>query len=50
MLKRGRDKTILDEVRDAVRRWPEFAEQAGVPDAQREQISRAHRLSFSETA
>lgn len=47
MLKRGRDKVLLDEVRDAVRRWPEFAEQAGLSDAQCEQIGRAHRLAFA---
>lgn len=29
-LKRGRHKAILTEVRDAVARWPEFAEKAGV--------------------
>lgn len=46
ILKRGRDKAILDEVREAVRRWPEFAEEAGVPAAQRKQIARAHRLDF----
>ncbi len=47
MLKRGREKVLLDEVRDAVRRWPEFAQQAGLSDAQREQIGRAHRLAFA---
>ncbi|MGQ0698943.1 MAG: type II toxin-antitoxin system HipA family toxin [Panacagrimonas sp.] len=46
MLKRGRDKIILGEVVDAVQRWPEFAKQAGVPDAQRKQIARVHRLAF----
>lgn len=48
MLKRGRDKVILEEVRQAVRRWPEFAEQAGVAATQRRQIARAHRLEFPE--
>jgi serine/threonine-protein kinase HipA len=47
MLKRGRDKALLDEVRDAVSRWPEFAQQAGLSDVQREQIGRAHRLVFA---
>ena len=46
MLKRGRDKLILDEVRDAVRRWPKFAREAGVVAVQRRQIARAHRLDF----
>ena len=48
MLKRGRDKAMLDEVRDAVRRWPAFAKQAGVSATQRKQIGRAHRLRFAE--
>lgn len=48
MLKRGRDTAILDEVRDAVRRWPEFAKSAGVTDMQRKQIGRPCRLSFPE--
>ena len=45
-LKRGRDQAILEEVCAAVRRWPEFAEQAGVPTMPRKQIARAHRLTF----
>lgn len=48
MLKRGRDKAILEEVRAAVRRWPEFAAQAGVAAAQRKQVARAHRLDFRD--
>ncbi len=28
MLKRGRDRAILEDVVEAVRRWPEFAEKA----------------------
>ncbi|HEY1076641.1 MAG TPA: HipA domain-containing protein [Fontimonas sp.] len=46
MLKRGRDKILLEEVISAVRRWPEFAKQAGVPAAQWRQIARQHRLRF----
>lgn len=46
MLKRGRDKAILEEVCDAVRRWPGFARQAGVPVTQRKQIARSHRLKW----
>ncbi|MFA5939500.1 MAG: type II toxin-antitoxin system HipA family toxin [Sinimarinibacterium sp.] len=48
MLKRGQDKAILEEVCDAVSRWPEFARQAGVTDVQRKQIVRAHRLKFTD--
>ena len=50
MLKRGRDKMILEEVCDAVSRWPEFAKQVGVPDTQRRQIGGTHRLKFTEGA
>lgn len=46
MMKRGRAETILDEVRAAVRRWPEFAAQAGVPESWRRQIGDTHRLDF----
>lgn len=49
MLKRGRDKVLLGQVCDAVRSWREFAQQAAVPDAQRKQIGRTHRLIFAET-
>ncbi|HWU68327.1 MAG TPA: HipA domain-containing protein [Stenotrophobium sp.] len=48
MLKRGRDKAILEEVCEAVRRWPEFAREAGVPPVQVRQIGRTHRLRFAE--
>ncbi len=47
MLKRGRDKALLDEVRAAVRRWPEFAEKAGLMDVQIARIANAHRLEFA---
>lgn len=43
-LKRGRGKTILSEVRDAVRRWPSFADQAGIPEKFRQQIAQLHRV------
>lgn len=46
MLKRGREKGLLDEVRAAVKRWPEFAERAGLPDEQRQRIANAHRMNF----
>ena len=42
-MKRGRAETILAEVREAVRRWPEFAEQAAVPPEWRRSIQEAHR-------
>ena len=43
---RGRAAAIVDEVSAAVRRWPEFAAQAGLSDEWREKIQKAHRLSF----
>ncbi|MHB1871740.1 MAG: type II toxin-antitoxin system HipA family toxin [Steroidobacteraceae bacterium] len=45
-LKRGRAETILDEVRTAVLRWPEFAQQAAVRPSQLELIRSAFRLDF----
>ena len=46
-MKRGRAATIIDEVRAAVRKWPEFADKANVADEWREPIQRTHRMSFS---
>lgn len=45
-LKRGRAESILDQVRDAVRRWPSFAEETGVPTERIAAIARTHRLSI----
>lgn len=45
-LKRGRAKAILDQVRDAVRKWPTFAAQAKVPTRRSEAIANAHRLEI----
>ena len=45
-MKRGRADTILDEVRDAVRRWPSFAEAGKVAEHQTQAIRRAHRLEI----
>jgi serine/threonine-protein kinase HipA len=44
LMKRGRAATILAEVREAVKRWPEFAAQAKVDKATTKTIQRAHRL------
>lgn len=46
LMKRGRAGRILEEVRSAVARWPEFAAEARLSDAWRDQIQQAHRLSF----
>ncbi|MDE2451772.1 MAG: HipA domain-containing protein [Gammaproteobacteria bacterium] len=45
-LKRGRAEAILDEVRAAVARWPEYAGQAGVRPSQRDPIRSTLRLDF----
>lgn len=44
VMKRGRAKAILEEVELAVKRWPEFAEKAGLSDDWREGIRKQHRL------
>lgn len=45
-MKRGRAAAILAEVIEAVRRWPEFAGDAGLADARVTRIQRTHRLSW----
>ena len=46
MMKRGRAEDIVAEVLAAVKRWPEFAAIARVPDESRNRIQRAHRLAI----
>ncbi len=46
VMKRGRAETILDEVREAVGRWREFAAQAKVSERDSDRIERTHRLRF----
>lgn len=48
-LKRGRAETILDEVRAAAARWPEYADEAGVRPSQRDAIRSAFRLDFVQS-
>jgi serine/threonine-protein kinase HipA len=38
---------LIDRILDAVRRWPEFAAGAGVPDERIERIGAAHRLDLA---
>jgi serine/threonine-protein kinase HipA len=45
-LKRGRAQAILDEVREVVRGWPRFAEQAGVSARRAKQIAATHRVEL----
>ena len=47
MMKRGRAQTIMNEVENAVKRWPEFAAQAQVANKASRQIQETHRLTFS---
>ncbi len=47
LLKRGRCAVILEEVRAAVKRWPEFAAAAKVPAPVLAEIRRNHRLDFT---
>ena len=46
-MKRGRERAILDEVRDAVLRWPEFAAEAGVQPEKARAIEAALRADQS---
>ncbi len=43
-MKRGRAEAIVEEVRRTVSRWPDYADEAGVPAKTRDQIQRALRL------
>lgn len=42
-VKKGRAKDLLQRVRTAIRKWPEFAAEAGVPADQIQAIASAHR-------
>lgn len=46
LMKRGRADAILDEVRAAVERWPEFADEAKISKSWTTQIQNALRLEF----
>jgi serine/threonine-protein kinase HipA len=48
LTKRGRAEKIVAEVCAAVRRWPEFAEQARVAKSRSAGIQKTHRLSFPD--
>jgi len=47
LMKRGRAEAIVNEVRETVSRWKDYAEEAGVPVSVRDQIQRALRLNIS---
>jgi len=46
LMKRGRAEAIVEEVRAAVAKWPEYAGRAQVPANWRKQIQGAHRLKI----
>jgi len=46
-MKRGRAETILREVQAVLRRWPEYADQAGVNPEHRDRIQKTLRLDIS---
>ncbi len=48
LMKRGRAATIIEEVRAALKRWPEFAAEARLADEWRDKIQKTHRLTFPE--
>ena len=45
-LKRGRDRTILGEVSEAVRGWPQLADEIGVSSELRDAAAASHRLGL----
>lgn len=45
-MKRGRAETIVGEVKDVVSRWRDYADEAGVPVAMRDQVQRTLRLAW----
>ena len=49
LTKRGRAGAIVEEVRAAAAKWPDYAEQANVMDEWRKQIQRHLRLDFART-
>jgi serine/threonine-protein kinase HipA len=46
-MKRGRDKTILQEVRHAVSTWEKLATETGIPKSQRDRIAASFRLNIT---
>ena len=48
VMKRGRAAKIIEEVRDAVKRWPTFAAEARLAGDWRDKIQKTHRLTFPQ--
>jgi serine/threonine-protein kinase HipA len=49
-LKRGRAEAIAEEVIAAVRDWPRYAAEAGVPEDRYREIQASHRLDLQQNA
>jgi serine/threonine-protein kinase HipA len=49
LMKRGRAETIVEEVRAAVTKWADYADEAQVPSHWGQQIQHHHRLVFPKT-
>jgi serine/threonine-protein kinase HipA len=49
LMKRGRADAIVEEVRAAVSKWPDYAEQAQVLPPWRKQIQQSLRLELAQT-
>lgn len=47
LMKRGRAEDIIEQVRSAVKKWPEYAERGLVADVWRKQIGQNHRLEIA---
>ncbi len=45
-MKRGRARTILEEVQATVTNWPKFAAEANIPEVWMQKIQQTHRLSL----
>ena len=46
LMKRGRAEAIVEEIRAAVKKWPDYADQAEVMNDWRKQIRRNHRVDL----
>ena len=46
LMKRGRAEAIVEEIRAAVKKWPDYANQAEVMNDWRKQIRQNHRLDL----
>jgi serine/threonine-protein kinase HipA len=46
VMKRGRAAKIIEEVRGAVKRWPDFAAETGLTAEWMDKITKTHRLTF----